>query len=370
MSQYLAISEKKLKENNAYWTAREISQQPGIWLKVARDLKVSSAEVEGWLKPILRTEKLRIILTGAGTSAYVGESLTPHLSKVLGQTVEAISTTNIVGNPDQYLYKKVPTLIISYARSGDSPESLAVCALGDQVIDECYHLAITCNKASALSSYLESNSKARVQLMPAETLDNSFAMTSSFSAMLLATLCIFTPNETMLKKAIDQASVIIDEKLNMIKEQADLPYNRAVFLGAGGLLGIATEAKLKMLELSGGEIDCYSESPLGFRHGPKLIVNEKTLVILLGSSDQHTQKYDNDLYNELRIDAKTPFLFNLTDQIGGGIDDVWSSLPYIVYCQILAFYKSLALGYTPDNPCPTGEANRVVQGVKIYPYKG
>lgn len=369
MADYLNISEDELTEKNAYWTAREISQQPNVWLKVAHNINSSRTEIDAWLKPILARKNLRIILTGAGTSAYVGESLAPHLSKELKKTVEAISTTNIVGNPDQYLYKDVPTLIISYARSGDSPESLAVCALGDQLIDQCYHLAITCNKASALSNYLENNTKARVQLMPEETLDNSFAMTSSFSSMLLATLCIFAPNEPMLKKAIDRAATVIDEKLSVIKEQAHLPYVRAVFLGAGGLLGIATEAKLKMLELSGGEIDCYSESPLGFRHGPKLIVNEQTLVIVLGSSDNHTKKYDNDLYNELQIDAKTSFLFNLIDQIGGGLDDVWSSLPYIVYCQILAFYKSLALGYTPDNPCPTGEANRVVQGVKIYPYK-
>jgi len=138
------------------------------------------------------------------------------------------------------------------------------------------------------------------------------------------------------------------------------------------LLGIAREASLKMLELSAGKVDCYFESPLGFRHGPKLIVDNNTLVIILNSCDSHCKKYDDDLIAEIRRDRRTTHIFELaqlTNTASVDISDVWLTLPYIVICQVLAFEKSLELENTPDNPCPTGEANRVVQGVTIYPFQ-
>jgi hypothetical protein len=58
---------------------------------------------------------------------------------------------------------------------------------------------------------------------------------------------------------------------------------------------------------------------------------------------------------------------NKVDTTATDIADVWTAFPYIVYCQTLAFYKALQLGISPDNPCPGGEVNRVVQGVTIYP---
>ncbi|MBT5766871.1 MAG: hypothetical protein HOI58_08465 [Kordiimonadaceae bacterium] len=138
-------------------------------------------------------------------------------------------------------------------------------------------------------------------------------------------------------------------------------------------MGIAREASLKILELSNGKLDCYFESPLGFRHGPKLVVDKNTLVVLLGSNNEYTQKYDRDLLKEIKDDNIAKNIVNLFEELGvreNALDDIWVAFPYILYCQIFAFYKSLALDVTPDNPCPTGEANRVVQGVKIYPHGG
>lgn len=372
MTSYLDITEDELRLKKGYWTAREITQQPKIWQEVAQTILNSNSKISSWLDPILEKKNLRIILTGAGTSAYVGEAIAPYLTKHLLHQVEAVSTTNLVGSPDQYLLKNTPTLIISYARSGNSPESLAACELGDQIIDDCYHLAITCSKNSKLVSYLNKKENGHIILMPEATLDQSFAMTSSFSSMLMASLCVFSPDEAQLNTAVELSRTIINRHAKLIKEHASIPFSRSVFLGSGGLLGIATEAQLKMLELSAGKIDSYAESSLGFRHGPKLIVDEKTLVVMLSSNDKHTKKYDGDLMRELITDHKTEHVFDLseiTDADSALINDAWLSLPYIVYCQILAFYKSLYLDITPDNPCPTGEANRVVQGVTIHPFK-
>jgi tagatose-6-phosphate ketose/aldose isomerase len=42
-------------------------------------------------------------------------------------------------------------------------------------------------------------------------------------------------------------------------------------------------------------------------------------------------------------------------------------LKMIVIAHMISFFKSYSLGITVDNPCPTGEVNRVVTGVTIYP---
>lgn len=374
MKKIINHSETELKNKSGYWTAKEIEQQPVVWQKVANDIIKNHGELSGWLEDALSKPLGRIILTGAGTSAYVGETLAPFLSKKLSRPFEAISTTDIVSAPEQFLFKEKLTLIISYARSGNSPESVAACELCDQFIDNTYHLIITCNKDGMLAKMDNIDKRRYVLLMPEETNDKSFAMTSSFSSMLLATALIFNLDNRKLEVAIKISNKILSsEFLEKIEALSQKNLNRVVCLGSGGLLGIAREASLKILELSNGQLDCYFESPLGFRHGPKLVVDNYTLVLLLGSNDGYTQQYDSDLLKEVKSDRKAENIINLLEELGISdleIDDLWLAFPYILYCQILAFNKSLALNITPDNPCPTGEANRVVQGVKIYPYVG
>lgn len=372
MRKFLGCSEPELKDKNALWTAREIEQQPQVWKTVAANIADIRPEIDDWLGGILSDPSTRIILTGAGTSAYVGETAAPYLSKILSRPVEAISTTNIVASPQLHLINDRATLMISYARSGNSPESVAACELCDQLLNNVYHLIITCNKNGALASIKNEQNNRFVLLMPDETNDKSFAMTSSFTSMLLSTFTIFDFHNDMFSKAIEISEYILSvHVIGKIMDVGDKPFKRAVFLGAGGLLGIAQEAALKMLELSAGELDCYFESPMGFRHGPKLIIDENTLVVILRSNHPYCKKYDNDLVEEIRSDKQTDHIVDVLNYLEfspADIDDVWLTFPYILFCQILAFHKSLALNNTPDNPCPTGEANRVVQGVQIYPY--
>jgi len=369
MNNYLNISSTQLKAQNGYWTAKEICQQPETWFKTSKIIQDNKADIDEWLKLILARENLRIILTGAGTSAYAGETLAPSLTEKMSRLVEAISTTDIVGNPQQYLIKSAPTLLVSYARSGNSPESVAAVDIANQCIDECFHLVITCNSQGALAKSAEESEKSFCLLMPEETLDQSFAMTSSFTCMMLSTLLIFSPEDNQLNKVIEASDFILNTQLEQIQAQANKPFNRIAFLGSGSLNGIATEAALKMLELTAGFIDCHAESPLGFRHGPKSMINDQAMLILLTSNHVYSKKYDQDLLAELLKDGKTELIYELSSaKLLNNIqlDDVWLVFPYILYCQILSFYKSLALNITPDNPCPSGEVNRVVQGVVIH----
>jgi tagatose-6-phosphate ketose/aldose isomerase len=372
MTTLLTYTEDALKSQNGYWTAKEICQQPRIWREAAKNIDSKRTDINAWLAPLLAQSNLRIILTGAGTSAYVGDAIAPHLSLQTGRLFEAISTTDIVSNAPQYLLKECPTLVISYGRSGNSPESVAAVKLADQLIDNCYHLVITCNPEGELATNSQGKNNAFSLLMPEGTLDQSFAMTSSFTSMLVSTLAIFSPQAEQLEIAAQWAENFLEKNVDALKEQATKPTQRLVFLGAGGLQGIACEAALKVLELTAGQVLSYCESPLGFRHGPKSLMDETTEVIFFSSSDEYTRQYDQDLLAELHRDDQALDITTLTNESfahSNEISDVWAGLPYILYCQILAFFKSMQADITPDNPCPTGEVNRVVQGVTLYPLK-
>jgi len=367
---YLTIKKDELKEKKAYWTAKEITQQPRVWQEAEQGVKNNLTQLNDFLTPILALTNLRIILTGAGTSAYIGDAIAPHLSKVNGRLFEAISTTDLVSNPNHNLLQKVPTLLISYGRSGNSPESVGAVDIADQVLDNCYHLVITCNPNGALAKNSENNTKAYSLLMPEGTLDESFAMTSSYSSMYVSTLCIFSPDSEQLATAVRWTETLLNKNVEKIKAHAQKNCDRLVFLGCGSLLGIAREAALKCLELTSGKVLSYCESPLGFRHGPKSLVTDKTEIVLLSSSDEYTKAYDDDLWNELVRDDTALSIFRLEASSFGeksDLDDIWAGLSYIVYCQVLSFFKSIDFNISPDNPCPSGEVNRVVQGVTIYP---
>ncbi len=370
MSELLSYSTEFLKSQNGYWTAREICQQPRIWREATSYIEENSASISAWLTPLLKQRNMRIILTGAGTSAYVGEAIAPHLNQQTSRLFEAISTTDIVSNANQYLIKDIPTLLVSYGRSGNSPESVAAVNLANQMIDNCYHLVITCNPEGCLALTAKNTNKALSVLMPAGTLDQSFAMTSSFTSMLVSTLAIFCPQQEQLEHAAQWAESFLKDGVETLKKQTLQPTKRLVFLGSGGLQGIAREAALKVLELTSGQVLSYCESPLGFRHGPKSLMNADTEVVLLCSSNSYTKLYDQDLLNELQRDNQALSITTLNSNFfaqTSELDDAWASLPYILYCQILSFFKSIHANITPDNPCPTGEVNRVVQGVTIYP---
>src|SRR5438128_4695066 len=77
------------------WTLREIRQQPDTLRATQGLLARDQAAIERFVAPLLARPELRIVLTGAGTSAFIGESLAPWLSRALGRSVEAIATTDI-----------------------------------------------------------------------------------------------------------------------------------------------------------------------------------------------------------------------------------------------------------------------------------
>ncbi|WP_426359715.1 SIS domain-containing protein [Pseudocolwellia sp. HL-MZ19] len=380
---YLDISEEKLTTLGGFWTAKEISQQPTSWLNAQGIIEKNASTIEAFLAPLIADSDLRIILTGAGTSAFAGGSIAPALSEKLNRTVEAIATTDIVSNPSQFLLKDKPTLVVSFARSGNSPESVTAVEIASELVTNCYHLVVTCNESGLLFKHCQNNDKCLAILMPAETNDQSFAMTSSFTSMMFTALTVLTKNEDLAKNAQligDSAQQVINQYNDLLKSMANRKYSRVVFLGSGGLKALAEESALKLLELTDGQTVAVYDSPLGFRHGPKTIVNSDTLVVIYMSNDSYTRKYDLDLLAELRNDGEVGQVVAVTTQKDASIDgdhifinhdaaltDSLLIFPYIVCAQIYAFHHALALQNKPDTPSVSGTVNRVVQGVIIHP---
>jgi tagatose-6-phosphate ketose/aldose isomerase len=226
---------------------------------------------------------------------------------------------------------------------------------------------------------------AHTVLLPEETNDRGFAMTSSFSGMMLAVALAFDLLGQGRPGALGGwAGQVLEAGLPIMTGLARSGFERVVYLGGQEFKGLAREAALKLLELSDGKTVALAETPLGFRHGPKTIVNGKTLVVVFLSNDSYARQYDLDLLRELRSDAVAARVVALSagEVESGFAREDWIAVPagksasnlalcfpYVVFAQTLAFLQSLTLGLRPDTPNARGVVNRVVQGVSIYPWK-
>ena len=386
VSEYAGLTLEAMRSGRAEWTAREIAQQPRIWPELSRQISADQA-LHDYLAPLLADRAVRIVCTGAGTSAYVGNCLAPALA-MWGRRADAIATTDIVSRPVSAFAREVPTLVVHFARSGNSPESVAAFDLAGQLIERCHQLVITCNSSGNLLRHAQEKSLGHCIVLPDACNDRSFAMTSSFTGMLLAAaqaLQLVKPLPGRIERLASLGEEVLTSLVPHVKAMVRAQFDRIIYLGSNELKGVARESALKMLELTSGRVVSMAESPLGFRHGPKSIVNENTLVVFFLSNDPYTRQYDEDLLREMRKEGRARQVIALTAQargddsgdmisLGAAADssmpfsDLESCLPYVAFAQILALHQSLSLGISPDRPNDTGTVHRVVRGVEIYPF--
>jgi len=371
-------------------TAPEIRQQPLMWLETLSIFKNREKEINELLLCAKQVSngKVRIIFAGAGSSQYIGDTIVPYLNRNGDSrhfSFENIGTTDIVAVPEDYLQKDETTILISFGRSGNSPESLATVALADQMIHNLYHIVITCAKDGLLAKTMEGRENSLLLLTPDETNDKGFAMTSSFTSMMVMALLIFDETSIELKSeyleiAASMGREVI-EREEEIKTFLDKDYERIVYIGSGSLAGLSREAQLKVLELTAGKLSTLFDSSMGFRHGPKSFVNEKTLLFMFVSSDPKVRRYDLDVLEEVKADqiaaGVLAIIQDLQDVQGytgtefgfeerKALPEAYLALPDVMVAQIIALQTSIKVGNTPDTPSPTGTVNRVVKGVTIY----
>ena len=385
------LSEEVLVPLGASNTTAEIKQQPDLWDETYTLFIKKSREIKEFLQKLSeKHRRIRVIFTGAGTSAYVGDTVIPYLKEKMDEKqweLISIPTTTLVSNPYQFLKADFPTLLVSFARSGNSPESIAAVQLAEQMVTNLYQLTITCAKDGELAKRASGDENHLLLLMPERANDQGFAMTGSYSCMTLTALLIFDTlreeEKGAIVKTIRHMGESVIQREDKIQKMIDRDFDRIIYLGSGSLEGVTREAHLKVLELTAGKIVTAYDSSLGFRHGPKSFVNEKALIFVFVSNHPYTRRYDLDMLHELNHDNIANFICAIEvegetnydgETFAFGIEartvpDAYLALPFVMIAQTVSLLASIKVGNTPDTPSPSGTVNRVVKGVSIYEYK-
>lgn len=364
-------------------TLREILQQPATWRDTAQLLR--HPDVVQRLAQTITPAPAQIVLTGSGSSMYIGECLAPSLQEGLGLPVQAIAGGTLLTHWRSVL-PPGPGLLISLARSGDSPES---CGVVSRLLSEApawRHLVITCNAGGKLATLYREDPRVTVLVLDERTNDRSLVMTSSFTNLLLAGSGLLHGRDSELTTAAVErtaASVqkVFERQADAVAQLAARDFSAAVYLGSGGAIGAAREGALKMLEMTGGKVVTMAETFLGLRHGPMSSLHANTLVVALLSPDPAVRAYEYDLLRELSRKqlgmAKLLVGESIPADVAGPDDlvidvpaeaahgEVPAMLAHVVATQLLAFFRCLSLGGRPDTPSQ-GVLTRVVEAFAIH----
>lgn len=363
---------------------RELTQQPDLWEKIYQQVFALKRELSDFLSASLKSDS-EVVFTGAGSSFFIGEMVAGFFEKETGFASKAVSSTEIVTYGEHYISRSRSTLLVSFARSGNSPESIAAAKIAQRLNPNISHLIITCNKDGELAK-CHSLKNRFVFLLPDEANDKALAMTSSVTSMVLVVLLLarLSNIKEQIKQIVQTANLV---RLALLKYErllaqiANNNFERAVFLGSGPFYGLAHEAHLKLQEMTDGKLICKFDSFLGFRHGPKAVVNQKTLIVYFHSPRIDVRKYENDLVRSINEEQNPAFNLGICEVCNHHegydavvsfsdkkteIDEAYMMLAYLVPVQLFSVYKSIEYGLNPDAPSKSGAIHRVVQGVKIY----
>jgi len=377
-----SLSDSDKKEKGVEFTPEEIFQQPEMWRETLQIIINQKEEIINFLGD----EKGRqFILSGAGTSAFIGLSLVNLFNKVSGYDTKAIATTDIITDPEAAFQQGRKYFLVHFARSRNSPESVGTFTLAEESSADIKHIIITCNKNGKLAQMGKTVSSLMI-LLPEKTNDQSLAMTSSFSSMVVAGQCIATiknmdSTAAIIENIAKAGENIMEKYSDALESLCQENFTRAVFLGSNTLQGCATESHLKLQEMTDGKVVAKHDSFLGLRHGPEAVVNNETIVIYLLSEDEFIRKYEMDLVNEVtekKIGLKKIAVCKESDEALSshcdiviehkmdGIPDDFLTPAYVIIGQSIGLYKSMYYNLKPDSPSEAGVISRVVQGVKIY----
>ena len=361
-------------------TLREIAQQPVTWLETADRLCEHGASIAESLDGVDA-----VVLTGSGSSIYAAECIAPALQRTLARPVTAVPAGLILTHPETCLPPSGSFLVVSLARSGNSPESRAAVDWLLECRPEARHLLITCNRDGALATSYAARREVSTIVLDEKTNDRSLVMTSSFTNLVLAGLALGGTSQASQARASGlarAAAALLREQADAIAGVARSAFGSVLYLGSGCRLGSAREAALKMLEMNGGDVWTHAESYLGLRHGPMSAIRPDTLVVAFLSSDPTVRAYERDLLVELdrkRLGARRVVVGSggppaIVGARGGVVLDADArasadeglTLVDALVGQLLAFFRCLDAGYHPDSPSEQSVITRVVSGFEIH----
>jgi len=382
MAKLTGSPEHEQRRSGYFHTLREILQQPETWLRTGK-MMISLAEPLSGVLIGVRT----LILTGSGSSQFAGECVNLPLQNDLAIPVQILSGGTLLTHGGRAIVPGRPGLMVSFGRSGDSPESVGAVSHILETEPEIRHLVITCNAQGKLATSYRGDPRVKEVVLDEQTNDRSLVMTSSFTNMILAARflgMLQVPDEYLaLTEGLSTlADGLLREHADELAEMAQRDYDRVLFLGSGTRLGAARESSLKMLEMTAGHVLATCQTYLGLRHGPMSAVNARTLVVCLLSSDTLVRSYECDLIRELNDKQLGMAKIIFGEEVPGdlaregdlvidchGISTLGDdNMPVVdaILGQLLAFFRCLKEGLYPDSPSKDGVIHRVVQEFTLH----
>jgi tagatose-6-phosphate ketose/aldose isomerase len=390
LSNFVDLPVNEQKARGVFFTAREIAQQPDTWKTTLQIFKEHQGQICNFLEEVGLLNELEkrpvVMLVGAGTSDYIGQALELLLRQKWGCEVSACASTELLPNLEDYIVPGQKYLWISFSRSGDSPEAVAVVERAIQLHPGIAHLVVTCNAQARLIATCKEAAQAYVVVLDDAVNDRSLAMTSSFTNMVLMGQCLahawsIEEYSEIVERLVHSGRDFLPRAEKEAERISSLGFSRVCVVGTGSLASVAKESALKVLEMTAGQMKTMSETVLGLRHGPMAALDAQTLFLCFVSGEDRRAKYARDLLREVGEKGVTaeriavgpassreeisPYCDSYL-AVGDDIADAYRPVLDVIFGQLLGLYCSVARNFKPDSPSPGGVINRVVQKFGIY----
>jgi tagatose-6-phosphate ketose/aldose isomerase len=390
LSRLLEIPDAEKAKRGLVHTPGEIAHQPDTWGKTFELFCSQRASIQNFLASAglsgTRTPEVIVYLVGAGTSDYTGRAISYLLRKNWQCEVIAVPSTDLLTQMDQMILAGRKYLWISFSRSGDSSEGVAVLEKARTRYPDIYHIVISCNANGRMLKGGAGDPKSLGICMIDGANDRGLAMTSSFSNMVIFGQCMAHVNnidayEPVLRKLVAGGKSLLPRAADCAASVAKQGYTKACFVGSGPLREVAKESALKVLEMTAGKTLTMTESALGLRHGPMAALDDQSLFVCFLSGDERVQGYERDLLREIG----TKKIARRRVVVGGGelvtdsyaedylapagitgIADEYRAPVDVMFGQLLGLFSSIQWKLMPDSPSPGGVITRVVEKVNIY----
>lgn len=391
LSELLGLPERQKEERGLSHTPAEIAQQPATWQKTFELFHGRHEEIREFLQVagVSATDfnsRPAVFLIGAGTSDYVGQSLAPLLRRMWQCEVTAIPSTDLLAHEQALTLPERRYLWISFSRSGDSPEGVAVLHEALERRPDILHMVVCCNSNGRMLRESAGRPAALGILLDDAVNDRGLAMTSSFTNMVIFGQCLAHANdfqryEPIFNNLVQAGESFLPVAAECAAELAAQPFTKACLVGSGSLRAVARESALKLLELTAGKTLTMSESALGLRHGPMAALGEDSLFVSFLSGNKRVQKFELDLLKEIghkklaRSRVAVTGFSNLADSFAEyclsppsplTVNDDYRPPVDVMFGQLLGLFFSLRWNLRPDSPSPSGAISRVVQNVNIH----
>ena len=390
LSRLLELPEAEKAKRGLVHTPREIAHQPDTWGKTFELFCKQRPELQEFLasagvsgesgSPVI------VYLVGAGTSDYTGRAISCVLRQKWQCEVIAVPSTDLLTQMDHLILPGRKYLWISFSRSGDSSEGVAVLEKARQRYPEIHHIVISSNPDGRMLKDSASDPKTLGICMIDEANDRGLAMTSSFSNMVIFGQCMAHVTnvdgyEPVLRKLVAAGKSLLPRASDCAASVAKQAFTKACFVGSGTLREVAKESALKVLEMTAGKTLTMTESALGLRHGPMAALDDQSLFVCFLSGDKGVQGYERDLLREIgsKKIARRRIVVGggelTTDSYAEdylapagvtGIADEYRAPVDVMFGQLLGLFSSMQWNLMPDSPSPGGVITRVVEKVNIY----